>query len=168
MLTIWGHRHRFCDTLTRRNFLALGAIGSGLSLVELSQARAAGANSPPARTRSAIMVYLPGGPSPSLSTTAASRNCSEQSIRRRPQRHDGCPVADRQGRGAHDESSGRTGTQMSCIAPSPQQPCNETALPNATRRRSLATSPGANPTIQAAGHRRSENPSRAPASLRAE
>jgi len=63
MLTIWGARQHFCDRLTRRSFLALGAFGAGLSLADLLRARAAGANSVPARAKSALMIYLPGGPS---------------------------------------------------------------------------------------------------------
>ena len=42
MLTIWGARQHFCDRLTRRHFLALGAFGAGLSLANLLRARAAG------------------------------------------------------------------------------------------------------------------------------
>jgi hypothetical protein len=63
MLTIRGARQHFCDRLTRRNFLAVGAFGAGLSLADLLRARAAGANSVPARAKSALMIYLPGGPS---------------------------------------------------------------------------------------------------------
>jgi hypothetical protein len=59
MLTIWGARHRFCDGITRRNFLRIGAFGAGLSLAGILRARAAGTTA----GKSAIMIYLPGGPS---------------------------------------------------------------------------------------------------------
>src|SRR5258707_592842 len=65
MLTLWGEKQAFCDGLTRRNFLKIGAFGAGLSLAEMLRLRAhassktAGSPSP----KSAIMIYLPGGPS---------------------------------------------------------------------------------------------------------
>jgi hypothetical protein len=59
MLTLWGSQQRFCDGLSRRNFLQIGAFGAGLSLAGMLRAREAGASS----TKSAIMIYLPGGPS---------------------------------------------------------------------------------------------------------
>jgi hypothetical protein len=64
MLTIWGSGRRFCDGLTRRNFIKIGAFGAGLTLADLLRARArASGDSRPTPTRSAIMIYLPGGPS---------------------------------------------------------------------------------------------------------
>src|SRR6516165_2801302 len=61
MLTLWGTSQKFCDGLTRRNFLKIGAFGAGLSLAEMLRARTlAGTGS---STKSAIMIYLPGGPS---------------------------------------------------------------------------------------------------------
>ncbi len=71
MFTLWGHRGKsFCDGLSRRNFLQVGAFGAGLSLVDILRARSASAAPPtPAasrgerKARSAIMIYLPGGPS---------------------------------------------------------------------------------------------------------
>src|SRR5438477_10830083 len=62
MFTVWGKRERFCDDVTRRGFLQVGAFGAGLTLTELLRLRAA-ASEPRASTRSAIMIYLPGGPS---------------------------------------------------------------------------------------------------------
>jgi hypothetical protein len=65
MFTFLGSRQRHCDGLDRRNFLALGAFGAGLTLADQLRAKAAS----PTQTRSlatpksAIMVYLPGGPS---------------------------------------------------------------------------------------------------------
>jgi hypothetical protein len=61
MLTIWGPRQRFCDGISRRSFLKIGAFGAGLTLAEMLRLRAAasGKTSP----KAAIMIYLPGGPS---------------------------------------------------------------------------------------------------------
>src|SRR5262249_38270156 len=63
MLTFGGARQHFCDRLTRRGFLALGAFGAGLSLGSLLRARASEPTSPRGGSKSAIMIYLPGGPS---------------------------------------------------------------------------------------------------------
>src|SRR5436309_8616849 len=65
MFTLWGARQQFCDGLTRRNFLQIGAFGAGLTLADLLRLRANADPAHPARTanKSAIMVYLPGGPS---------------------------------------------------------------------------------------------------------
>ncbi|MBI2948337.1 MAG: DUF1501 domain-containing protein [Verrucomicrobia bacterium] len=62
MLTIYGQKTRFCDGVTRRNFLKIGALGlGGLSL---SQILAAEAQSGIRRSHKAvIMIFLPGGPS---------------------------------------------------------------------------------------------------------
>ncbi len=61
MLTLWGNKQRFCDGISRRSFLQIGAFGAGLTLTGMLRARAAG---PPATNgKSAIMIYLPGGPS---------------------------------------------------------------------------------------------------------
>jgi hypothetical protein len=64
MLSFLGRRHVFCDGLHRRNFLKVGAFGAGLTLADMLRLKAvAGATSPSTRIKSAIMVYLPGGPS---------------------------------------------------------------------------------------------------------
>src|SRR5215472_12961160 len=65
MLTLWGASKRFCDGVTRRGFLRIGAFGAGLTLAELLRlrAQAAARATSPTRPKSAIMVYLPGGPS---------------------------------------------------------------------------------------------------------
>jgi len=64
MFTIWGGKQRFCDGLSRRNFLKIGAFGAGLTLADMLRLRAA-ANPATASTsnKAAIMIYLPGGPS---------------------------------------------------------------------------------------------------------
>jgi Protein of unknown function (DUF1501) len=67
MLTIWGGKQKFCDGISRRSFLKIGAFGAALTLADLLRARAQ-ANGSPAGGRSvsnksAIMIYLPGGPS---------------------------------------------------------------------------------------------------------
>jgi hypothetical protein len=59
MLTIWGSRRRFCDGVSRRDFLRVGAFGAGLTLAGMLRARAASSAS---AGKSAIMVYLGGGP----------------------------------------------------------------------------------------------------------
>ncbi len=62
MLTLLGAKKRFCDGITRRNFLQIGAFGAGLTLADMLRLRAtAGPAKTP--TKSAIMVYLGGGPS---------------------------------------------------------------------------------------------------------
>ena len=62
MLTIYGPGQRFCDGISRRNFLKIGALGlGGLSLPQLLQAEA---QSGIRRSHKAvIMIFLPGGPS---------------------------------------------------------------------------------------------------------
>lgn len=62
MLTLHGRRTRgFCDGVSRRGFLRIGALGlGGLAMPDLLRAEAAqGVGS---SARSIIMVYLPGGP----------------------------------------------------------------------------------------------------------
>jgi len=62
MLTILGPKQRFCDGISRRNFLKIGALGlGGLSLPQLLHAESL---SGIRRSHKAIiMVFLPGGPS---------------------------------------------------------------------------------------------------------
>ena len=61
MFTVFGAAQRFCDGLSRRNFLRIGAFGAGLTLADMLRLRAlAGTGS---TTKSAIMINLPGGPS---------------------------------------------------------------------------------------------------------
>jgi uncharacterized protein (DUF1501 family) len=59
-----GARQRFCDGLTRRNFLQIGAFGAGLTLADMLRLRASAEPAAARRSnKSAIMIYLPGGPS---------------------------------------------------------------------------------------------------------
>jgi hypothetical protein len=63
MLTIYDHsRSRFCDGVSRRNFLKIGALGlGGLALPQLLQAES---QMGIRRSHKAvIMIFLPGGPS---------------------------------------------------------------------------------------------------------
>jgi hypothetical protein len=62
MLKLWGRTHRFCDGLSRRQFLQAGALGlGGLGLADLLRLEAQG--SAPARKKSVIYICLAGGPS---------------------------------------------------------------------------------------------------------
>ena len=68
MFQITGSAHRFCDGVSRRNFLQVGAFGAGLTLAGALQSRAAskkseGGSASPTKLKSAIFVYLGGGPS---------------------------------------------------------------------------------------------------------
>src|SRR6266700_1447562 len=65
MLTIWGAKQGFCDGVSRRNFLKIGAFGAGLTLADMLRLRSAAAQTTgqPTRNKSVIMIYLPGGPS---------------------------------------------------------------------------------------------------------
>jgi hypothetical protein len=61
MLTIYGRKSRFCDGVSRRNFIKIGALGlGGLALPQLLQAES---KSGIRKSHKAIiMIYLPGGP----------------------------------------------------------------------------------------------------------
>jgi len=61
MLTLRGPSSRFCDGLSRRNFLRIGSLGmGGLALPDLLRAEtASGLRS---GHKAVIMIYLPGGP----------------------------------------------------------------------------------------------------------
>ncbi len=61
MLTFLGQRQRFCDQVSRRDFLRIGGLAmGGLTLPKLLQAeQAAGGR---ATGKSIINIYLPGGP----------------------------------------------------------------------------------------------------------
>ncbi|MBI3877822.1 MAG: DUF1501 domain-containing protein, partial [Verrucomicrobia bacterium] len=62
MLTILGPKQRFCDGVSRRNFLKIGALGmGGLALPQLL--RAESQSGVRLGHKAVIMVFLPGGPS---------------------------------------------------------------------------------------------------------
>jgi hypothetical protein len=69
MLRFLGAPHRFCDGVSRRDFLQIGAFGAGLTLADMLRMNAASAASasnkkqPLRSNKAAIMIYLPGGPS---------------------------------------------------------------------------------------------------------
>jgi uncharacterized protein (DUF1501 family) len=63
MLTIWGGKQRFCDGITRRDFLKIGAFGAGLTLAEMLRLRCVAETTTKDRPKSAILIYLGGGPS---------------------------------------------------------------------------------------------------------
>jgi hypothetical protein len=68
MLTFQGASHRFCDGINRRSFLKIGAFGAGLSLADMLRAKASASptatrSSGGSSQKSAIMIYLGGGPS---------------------------------------------------------------------------------------------------------
>ena len=44
MFTLWGAKQKFCDGITRRGFLKIGAFGAGLTLADMLRLRALGAN----------------------------------------------------------------------------------------------------------------------------
>src|SRR5438105_4977312 len=64
MITIPGSPNRWCDGLSRREFLQIGGLGAaGLALPDLFRARAQGATPPGAgRARSCILLFMGGGP----------------------------------------------------------------------------------------------------------
>jgi Protein of unknown function (DUF1501) len=62
VISILGQNHRFCDGISRREFLRVGALGlGGLTLADLLRHEARGESS--GRPRSVIYVVLGGGPS---------------------------------------------------------------------------------------------------------
>ena len=62
MLTIYGNRTRFCDGVSRRNFLKIGALGlGGLALPQILRAEAITGTR--RQHKAVIMIFLPGGPS---------------------------------------------------------------------------------------------------------
>ncbi len=67
MLTLLGKPQRFCDGVTRRNFLKIGALSAGslslggFTLADVLRAETAGPTATP--KKSIINIYLSGGPS---------------------------------------------------------------------------------------------------------
>ncbi len=63
MLNYFGGKHRFCDNVSRRDFLRVGALGlGGLTLPDILRLRAE-ASGQTKKPRAVIMVCLAGGPS---------------------------------------------------------------------------------------------------------
>lgn len=60
MLTLFGRKHSFCDGISRRSFLQVGALGGGLTLADLLQLQAQGSEVP--KNKSVILIFLDGGP----------------------------------------------------------------------------------------------------------
>ncbi|QEL20079.1 DUF1501 domain-containing protein [Limnoglobus roseus] len=67
MLNFFGSTtNSFCDGVSRRNFLKVGTFGAGLTLADAYRAQAAAKKTEGTRSKamkSAIFIYLPGGPS---------------------------------------------------------------------------------------------------------
>jgi hypothetical protein len=68
MFNVLGAPQRFCDGISRRNFLKIGAFGAGLTLADMLRLRAHAGPSDtraatPSTNKAAVMIYLPGGPS---------------------------------------------------------------------------------------------------------
>jgi hypothetical protein len=63
MLSILGARHTFCDQLSRRGVLRIGALGLGAGALGLADLyRLDAAQSAPQRHKSVIHIFLGGGP----------------------------------------------------------------------------------------------------------
>lgn len=81
MLTLTGRETpRFCDGLSRRNFLQIGAFGGMLTLADLLWLRADAAESPANRktpTKGVIMIFLSGG-APHLDTYDLKPNAPKE------------------------------------------------------------------------------------------
>src|SRR5688572_24204985 len=63
MFNFLGSAQRFCDGVSRRSFLKVGAFGAGLTLADMLRSRAHASPMSPSSQKAAIMIYLPGGPS---------------------------------------------------------------------------------------------------------
>ena len=64
MWNLVGTPHRLCDGINRRNFVKIGALTSaGLTLSDLLRQRAQAATPASSKARSAILIFLAGGPS---------------------------------------------------------------------------------------------------------
>ena len=63
MLTLKGTSHRFCDGMSRRDFLKVGSLGMGTAGLTMADVMRARADTPSRSFKAVIMVCLPGGPS---------------------------------------------------------------------------------------------------------
>jgi Protein of unknown function (DUF1501) len=64
MLSIFGRSHRYCDGVSRRDFLRVGALGlGGLTLADLLRQGARSETAARSAPKSAIMIFMSGGPS---------------------------------------------------------------------------------------------------------
>src|SRR5207253_966226 len=71
MLTIYGKSSRYCDGISRRSFIKIGALGIGagaLTLADLNRLEAAAGSVQ--RQKAVINIFLGGGP-PSLGSVVA-------------------------------------------------------------------------------------------------
>jgi uncharacterized protein (DUF1501 family) len=63
MINFFDGQQAFCNGLSRRLFLKVGALGAGLTLADMLRWRAARADAGPMRDKAVIMICLQGGPS---------------------------------------------------------------------------------------------------------
>ena len=100
MLTIRGGRaNRFCDGVSRRDFLRVGTLGvAGLTFGDLLRLRAEQPAAGKLSRKAVIMVYLPGGPphldtydlKPDAPVEVPRRVQADQNQRARPRRSANC------------------------------------------------------------------------------
>ncbi len=61
MITIYGKRQRYCDGVSRRSFLKIGALATGLSMADILRAQSQRPGTT-AKAKAVINIYLGGGP----------------------------------------------------------------------------------------------------------
>src|SRR5213592_2595347 len=63
MLTIFGQKQRFCDGISRRSFLRIGALGAGVGALNLADIfRAESRAGTGSQHKAVINIFLGGGP----------------------------------------------------------------------------------------------------------
>ncbi|MCL6502531.1 MAG: DUF1501 domain-containing protein [Pirellulales bacterium] len=62
MLTIYGRSSRYCDGISRRSFLRIGALGVGASALTMADVLRAQAAAGQSRHKAVINIFLGGGP----------------------------------------------------------------------------------------------------------
>jgi uncharacterized protein (DUF1501 family) len=62
MMTLLGRKQRYCDNMSRRDFLRIGAFGSALTMTDILRAQSQPAEGQTTRHKAAIMIWLNGGP----------------------------------------------------------------------------------------------------------